>query len=72
MIDIDNKNTEERVEISKARRYMIFNLSIFDSLTKDERELYEKYQNCKRTDEKQEYKKALLEMVKGFSGIRRI
>lgn len=65
MISI-NENT-----IHKARRFLMFNLSIFDCRTKGERELYTELEKAKN-EEKQNIKTKLLETVKSFSGIRTI
>ena len=61
-----SKNT-----VNKARRFLMFNLSIFDCRTKEERKLYGKLEKVKN-EEKQNIKTELMDAVKSFSGIRTI
>ncbi len=57
--------------INKARRFLMFNLSIFDCRTEEERKLYEKLEKIKKEDS-QEIKEQLTDVVKSFSGVRTI
>ena len=51
---------------------MMFNLSIFDCCTEDERKIYRQHKKSNKSEKKQELKEALLDVVKTFSGIREI
>lgn len=51
---------------------MMFNLSIFDCCTEEEKAVYKKYRATNKLDEKNEIKKELLKSVNEFSGIREI
>ena len=51
---------------------MMFNLSIFDCCTEEEKTVYKKYRATNKLDEKNEIKKELLKSVNEFSGIREI
>ena len=57
--------------VNKARRFLMFNLSIFDCRTKEERKIYGKLEKVKN-EEKQNIKTELMDAVKSFSGIRTI
>lgn len=57
--------------INKARRFLMFNLSIFDCRTKEERKLYGELEKAKN-EEKQSIKIKLMDAVRSFSGIRMI
>ena len=50
----------------------MFNLSIFDCCTEDERKIYRQHKKSNKSEKKQELKEALLDVVKTFSGIREI
>lgn len=50
----------------------MFNLSIFDCLTEEERKLYNKYKANNKTDERQAVKEEILRNVKDYSDIRKI
>lgn len=58
--------------IAKARRYMMFNLSIFDCCTENERMTYRQYKKASKTEDKQEIIKELLHIVMSFSETRKI
>ena len=62
----------ENNKINKARRFLMFNLSIFDCLTKEERKIYNDYKSTKDQDEQNSKKYELIQKVKSFSGIREI
>lgn len=51
---------------------MMFNLSIFDCLTEEERKLYNKYKANNKTGERQAIKEEILKSVKDYSEIREI
>lgn len=51
---------------------MMFNLSVFDTLTDEERRLYNEYKKCKLIIDKENLKEQLLNTVKGLSSIRKI
>ena len=51
---------------------MMFNLSMFDCLTEEERNLYNEYKINNKIDVREEIKKKILMSVKSFSGIREI
>ena len=59
------------ITINKARRFLMFNLSIFDCRTEEERDLYEELEKAKK-EEAQEIKEQLTNVVKSFLGIRTI
>ena len=50
----------------------MFNLSIFDCLTEEERNLYNEFKINNKIDVREEIKKKILMSVKSFSGIREI
>ena len=52
--------------IPKARRYMMFNLSMFDCLTEEERNLYNEYKINNKIDVREEIKKKILMSVKSL------
>ena len=62
----------ENNKINKARRFLMFNLSIFDCLTKEERKIYNDYKSTKDPDEQNSKKDELIQKVKSFSSIREI
>lgn len=50
----------------------MFNLSVFDCLTKEEREIYNQYREINKSDEKQKAKEELLNSVSSYPDIREI
>ena len=62
----------ENNKINKERRFLMFNLSIFDCLTKEERKIYNDYKSTKDPDEQNSKKDELIQKVKSFSSIREI
>lgn len=64
------KNTVEN-GIPKARRYMLFNLSVSDTLTDEERALYNSLYKAKKED-KDVLRDMYHEKIKSYSGIRMI
>lgn len=66
MIVISTKNV-----IPKARRYMIFNLSVSDSLTNEERALYDSLYKAKK-ENKDILRKLYHEKIKEYTEIRKI
>ena len=58
--------------IAKARRYMMFNLSIFDCCTENERMVYRQYKKASKPEDKQKTIKELLHNVMSFSETRKI
>ena len=51
---------------------MMFNLSVFDCLTKEEREIYNQYREINKSDEKQKTKEELLNSVSSYPDVREI
>lgn len=55
--------------IPKARRYMVFNLSVSDALTDEERALYDSLYRAKK-ENKDTLRELYHEKIKGYTGIR--
>ncbi len=58
--------------IPKARRYMLFNLSVSDTLTDEERALFNAYDKTSNKDDKEIMKNLYHEKIKSFTNIRMV